>query len=64
MTIIKSAHVTVPVVNTEQLPGGLNARYLECMQSHCNTLIAIQWRRKEPKKYDVLIDYQKLEEPR
>jgi hypothetical protein len=60
MTIIKSKEVSMPIVNTDQLARGTNARYLECMKSHCDTLIALQWRRKEPKTYDVLIDYQAI----
>jgi hypothetical protein len=47
------------VTNTEQLPRGTGARYLECMTAHREDLplIALRWRRTIPSKFDVLIDY-------
>lgn len=47
------------IVNTEQLARGTGARYLECTKAHIpDVLIALQWRRKLPEKFDVIIDYQ------
>ena len=58
MNIVKRNEVTMPIVNIEQLGRGTGARYLECIKSHCETLVAMQWRRTIPVKFDVLIDYQ------
>lgn len=34
------------ITNTDQLPHGVGAKYLECMPAHNGDLIAIAWRRK------------------
>ena len=42
----------------DAMPRGLNARYLECTTAHIEgVVIAKQWRRKEPKQYEVLVDF-------
>lgn len=48
------------ITNTEQLPRGTGARYLECTSAHRPELplIALRWRRSIPKRYEILIDYQ------
>ena len=47
-----------PITNLEQLPKGTGVRYLECMRAHRENLplIAVRWRKIEPKTYDVLVD--------
>ena len=48
-----------PVSNIAALPKGTGARYLECITAHRPELplIAMQWRRRPPKDFEVLIDY-------
>lgn len=41
------------IVNIEQLPHGLNCKYLEVMPDELHgTLIAVKWKRKIPKQFD------------
>ena len=53
MNIIKY-NPTLPITNVDNLPHGLNCRYLEVIKSHVNTFIAKSWHRKIP-KYDCII---------
>lgn len=49
------------ITNLESLARGTGARYLECIEPHREglpPLIALRWRRKVPKKFKVLIDFE------
>ena len=54
---------TMKIVNTEQLPRGLGAKYLEVMSSHIpDTYIAVQWHRKLParlKSWHSIVEFRK-----
>jgi len=45
------------IVNMECMPRGTGAKFLECTQAHNGDLIASYWRRKEPKQYEVLVQF-------
>ena len=46
------------IVNMEYMARGTGAKFLECTKAHIEgILIAKQWRRTEPKQYDVLVEF-------
>jgi hypothetical protein len=51
MTIIRYTPA-LRIANTDQLPGGTGAKYLEAMLGHDGELIAVAWRRKKPASLD------------
>lgn len=57
MEIKNRKEVKEKIVNLEQLAKGTGARYLECIKSPLEgILIASQWRRVIPSRYEILID--------
>ena len=61
MEIINSKNITYKIANLDQLARGTGARYLECIHAHIpGVLIAKQWRRVLPEKYDILIDHEEV----
>ena len=59
MTIIQYSR-QLDIRNIENLPGGLKCNYLLAIQGQDNTLIAKQWKRKQPaslKQKEVLIKF-------
>ena len=56
--IVPIKELIEPIDNLDQLARGTGARYLECTYSHIDgRLVAVQWRRKVPKHFQILIDY-------
>ncbi len=43
--------------NTESLPRGLNAPYLECIEGLYGELVAKKWRRKIPLEFQVIVKF-------
>lgn len=48
---------SVKVLNAEALSKCKGAKFLECIRAHTGELIAKQWRRVQPVKFDVLIKF-------
>lgn len=47
------------IVNTEQLPKGVGAKYLECIRGLNGVLVAKQWRKNVPmQRYQVLVVFE------
>jgi hypothetical protein len=56
MEIIKYTK-ELKVKNLEGLSKVYMAAYLECIRSHTGELVAKQWRRKLPKKFEIVIQF-------
>jgi hypothetical protein len=46
---------TLDIRNSGALPGGVGAKYLECVEGVDGALVAKRWRRKIPSTYDVIV---------